>query len=207
MRLNSLQTLAVIAVVVVVLGVSVFVAVGTNGSSETSSPPSQAATTGADGLRLTLSVNTTDLTPGESIGIGVTLSNTLASTYNVSVSSLWPFQAQTQACANQIYPFGVAVFRGRYSAGNVSEGTPLSIFPPVACPMLVRFTSGYFFQPNSDSAMVLPGTGQSTPMSANFTVGRTYTSEAQSQGLTPGVYTVAAADEWGLAVFLYVEVQ
>jgi hypothetical protein len=205
--LNTLQTLAAIAVVVVVLGVSVLVAIGTNGSSETSSLPRQTATTGADGLRLTLSLNTTDLTQGESIGIDVTLSNTLASTYNVSVSSLWPFQAQTQACGNQIYPFGVAVFRGRYSAGNVSEGTPLNIFAPIACPQSVRFISGYFFQPNSDSAMVLPGTGQSIPMSANVTVGRTYTSESQSQGLTPGVYTVAAADEWGLAVFLYVEVQ
>jgi hypothetical protein len=205
--LNTLQALAIIGTVAIALGVSVFVPVTTSGPTGTSPLPSGVAATGDNGLQLRLSLNATQISPGQSIGIDMSVFNTLSSTNNVSASTLTPFNVQTGACPNQVYPFGVAVFQGRYFAGNVSQGTPLQIFPPTPCPMFIRYISGYVFQPNSNAAVILPGgNGSSSPMSTNVTVGQTFGGVAQSAVLSPGLYTVAAADEWGVAVFLYVQV-
>jgi hypothetical protein len=204
--LNTLQTFAIIGAVVIALGVSVFVPVSTNGTGGTSPLPSGVAATGHNGLQLQLSLNATEINPGRSIGINVSVLNTLPSINNVSASTLSSFNVQTGSCPNQSYPFGVAVFQGRYFAGNVSQGTPLQIFPNTPCPMFIRFISGYVFQPNSNAAAILPGGSGSVPMSTSLTVDRTYTGYSQSAELAPGLYTVAAADEWGVAVFLYVQV-
>jgi len=198
---------AIVGAVVIALGVSLFVPVASPGTGGTSPLPSGVAATGDNGLQLQLSLNATEITPGQSIGINVSVLNTLPSTNNVSASALSPFDVRIGSCPNQDYPFGVAVFQGRYFAGNVSQGTPLQIFPDAPCPMFIRFISGYVFQPNSNAAVILPGgNGSSTTMSTNVTVGGTYTGYSRSTALAPGLYTVAAADEWGVAVFLYVQV-
>jgi hypothetical protein len=204
--LNTLQTLAIVGAVVIALGASLFVPVASNGTVGTPPLPSGVAATGHNGLQLQLSLNATKLSPGQSIGINVSVFNTLPLANNVSAANLLPFDVRTGSCPNQLYPFGVAVFQGRYFAGNVSQGTPLQIFPNTPCPLFIRFISGYIFQSNSDVAAILPGGNGSSKMSTNVTVGLTYTGYSQAAKLTPGLYTIAAADEWGVAVFLYVQV-
>ena len=198
---------AIVGAVVIALGVSLFVPVASPGTGGTSPLPSGVAATGNNGLQLQLSLNATQITSGQSIGIGVSVLNTLPTTNNVSASTLTPFDVRLGSCPNQNYPFGVAVFQGRYFAGNVSQGTPLQIFPNAPCPLFIRFISGYVFQPNSNLAVILPGgNGSASPMSNSVTVGGTYTGYSQTTALAPGLYTVAAADEWGVSVFLYVQV-
>ena len=82
---------AIVGAVVIALGVSLFVPVASPGTGGTSPLPSGVAATGNNGLQLQLSLNATQITSGQSIGIGVSVLNTLPTTNNVSASTLTPF--------------------------------------------------------------------------------------------------------------------
>jgi len=134
--------------------------------------------------------------------VNVTEFNTLSSLNEVNASGQWQIQGALSSCPNtNVQPFGIAVYKGHYTAQNVSQGTQLQIFPITPCPMYIRLVTGYLFQPNSDMATVLPGSG-STPMTASVDINGTYT--GMGQALPPGgAYTVVASDEWGALAFLY----
>jgi hypothetical protein len=184
---------------------------GTTTTESTTTGPTTATAQSSNGLQLRASVNVTSLTSGEALQVSVSEYNTLAITNNVTAEKSWGVNGLfLGACPNvYVQPFGVALFQGRYTAQNVSQATPLSIFAPAACPMYVRLITGYVFLPQSINAAVLPGgdltTG--TPMSANITVNGVYTEGTQSYPLNPGLYTVVAGDEWGTLEFLYISVE
>jgi hypothetical protein len=154
-------------------------------------------------------VNDTSISQGQPLGLNISEYNTLSSTNNASASTQWVVQGATQPCPNQLYPFGISVFQGHYGANNVTQGTPLQIFPITACPMFIRLITGYVFQPQSVNASVLPGSGNgTTAMETVVTIGMNYTGiPGQGQPLTAGAYTLVASDEWGNLAFLYVTVQ
>jgi hypothetical protein len=106
------------------------------------------------------------------------------------------------SCGNGAYPFGVAIFVGKYTATNVTLATPLRIYPTVPCPLDLRNITAYLFQPGSDLAQVLPSsTNATTPMLANVTASSDYGSGTTPLG--PGTYTIAAGDEWGSLATVY----
>jgi len=221
-----------LSVVVVVLVAAAFLinlqpgANSTTGStsvtSTTSSTVTQSATSIGTGgsyvnspenLQLRLSANASSTGgSGGSVAVQIRASeyNTLASANNVSASTKWGLDGlKLGACGVEAYPFGVALYSGSYSAGNVSQATPLQIYPVVACPMLIRYVTGYLFQPTSDLAVILPSgpNATATPMSANVTATAEYTMgaglTASSSPLRPGTYSVAAGDEWGSVVVIH----
>ncbi|MGD0318858.1 MAG: hypothetical protein ABSB56_04090 [Nitrososphaerales archaeon] len=154
-----------------------------------------------------LELNGSRIASGATLGIIVSDYNPSTTELNLSKESAWALDGlSTGGCPSLYYPFGIAVFQGRYTSANVSQAVPLQIFPVVPCPLLVRYITGYLFQPMSDNATVLPGTGE-VPMETWVSVGGTYgTGGNQSNGLTPfapGNYTVAAGDEWGNLAFTY----
>ena len=69
----------------------------------------------------------------------------------------------------------ITIFQGRYTAQNISQGTPLDIFAPVACPNYSRLITEYIFQPNSMDAYAMPVCfiTPATPMSAQITINGT----------------------------------
>jgi hypothetical protein len=161
----------------------------------------------SDALRLQMSISSNETTMGQTIQVNVSEFNTLASQNNISTSEGYQVPVALSACPNTNFqPFGIALYRGHYTAQNVSLGAQLQIFPPTACPLYERYISGYVFEPNSDIATILPGSGL-TPMSASLDiVNGTAVGEGQGTLLDPGSYTVVAADEWGNMVFLYFQV-
>lgn len=163
-----------------------------------------------DGLRLYLAINATEVTQGQSVLVKVSEYNTLSAANNVSSAQTWDVAGlRMNSCYSSLYPFGVALFQGRYTSGNVSDARALQIFPVVPCPLFIRYISGYVFSPRSDAAVVLPGTGEPTPMVANATITGFYPSGPvgpQSQPLLLGTYTIVAGDEWGAVAYLYFRV-
>jgi hypothetical protein len=220
------RVVAVLSVVVIVLlagGFLVATQMGattsTSGSSATSSTESQSATsttTGAStvstpqGLQLRLSVGASysgGASGNTTIQIGVDEYNTLASANNVSVARQFGMNGLSLgSCGMEAYPFGVALYRGAYTTGNVSAATPIQIYPITACPMLLRLVTAYLFQPTSDMAVILPSgpNAAATPMSANITATTEYGSgmSLSYTPLGPGTYSVAAGDEWGSVVVI-----
>jgi hypothetical protein len=139
--------------------------------------------------------------------------NTLAAANNVSMADHWPLDGLTLgACGTATMPFGVALYKGTYTAGNVSRATPLQIYPVVPCPMLIRYVTGYLFQPSSDFAVILPSgpNATATEMTANVNATAEYVLDANltasstpTDPLGPGTYSVAAGDEWGSVVVVH----
>jgi hypothetical protein len=156
-------------------------------------------------------VNGTTLSSGQALQISVSEYNTLSVTNNVSAEKNWAVGGLTLGVCPNIYvqPFGMAVFQGRYTAPTISQGTPLHIFAPVACPNYIRLITSYIFLPESIDAAVMPGGDltSATPMSANITVNGIYTQGTQSHPMDSGLYAIVAGDEWGTIEFVYVTVK
>jgi len=201
-----MKPLAVIGAVAAALVVAALLATpsflgGASSSTSSSTSSTATSTVGSHGLQLRLALNSTSLASGTRLGITVSEYNTEPTANNVTKADLWQIQGLSLgACATEgysVYPFGIAVLSGRYSEANASKGTPLEIYPVVACPMFLRLVTGYLFEPMNDSALILPSSGSSpTLMAANVTVSGEYPT-GSLQPLSPGVYTVVAGDEWG----------
>jgi hypothetical protein len=237
------STVAVaVAVAVVVVGAGLFAiqqgstTSGSHASSSTSYTTSLSTTssTGSsggittgvanstDGLQLQLKL---DFYHGADAGVNgssmVTMTvdeyNLRVSSSNVSASSSWAVNGLSDGpCGSFDLPYGVAIYQGFLTEANLTGGQlqPLQIYPPVACPMFVRYVTGYLFQPSSDMALILPGTGNATQMLSTVNATGIYSpNSAVSSGMggltsveTPfpaGTYTAVAGDEWGALVVLH----
>jgi hypothetical protein len=169
----------------------------------------QAYQVSSNGLWLQLSISQGTVAVGQSLVISVDSYNPTGGPLNVTTARAWAVQGlRADSCYSSVYPFGLAVFQGTYTAGNVSQGKPLQIFPNVPCPMLIRLVTGYYFSPDSSNATVLPGTGSSISISIRLAVAGTYPGQGTTpQPFTTGSYTVVAGDEWGTLVFLHFQVR
>ena len=209
MKRNGLSspTLALLIIGVFLLTAAAVVATQAGGPTRTNSTTTTASNSASvssiQGLRLDVGLSTTVLQPGQTLQVSVSEYNSLGTANNVSASKQWPVQVALGACPNlDMQPFGIAVYSGHVGAQNLSQATQLRIFPLAPCPLLMRLVTGYYFQPSSASATVLPSAGGSpSPMSANVNVSAIYTEQAKP--LPQGAYTLVAADEWGAVAFLY----
>ena len=213
--MNSRLAVAVSTAVVVLLAAGFLTTVQQGANTSTTSQSSITIGTGGSfvnapqNLQLRLSVNASSAPA--TFQIIVDEHNTLAAANNVTVGRAWPVTGLSLgACGTQAYPFGVALYRGSYTAENASKAQALQTNPVVACPMMIRYVSGYLFHPSSDLAVVLPSgpNATATRMSANVTAAGEYAGGAgavsSSTPLVPGTYTVAAGDEWGSLVLVHV---
>jgi hypothetical protein len=200
---NSSVFIAIAAVVVVAALASTFV-VFPSGPGTIKGGQRVATVTSLNGLQLTLQISAFRISSGGSITINVTETNTNAKPLNQSAAHDWPLQGlRINTCYTSVYPFGVAVYQGHYTDKNVSSAKPLQLFPFVPCPLLFRYISGYYFEPSSDMAVILPGTGSSLQMTKGLAASGNYTVGNDSTPFPPGQYTVAAGDEWGAYTLVY----
>jgi len=170
-----------------------------------------------NGLELQASINATTITSGQTVNVTVGDYNTLRAMNNFSASDDWPLKGLNDgSCGTVNKPFGAAVFRGYYTASDVSSAKQLQLYSPYAvysCPAIFSGISQYSFYPQSYTALVWPS-GSAGPTSL-FRVRATglevngfwntvpLIQYSYHTELTPGVYTVAAGDEWGNLLFLY----
>jgi hypothetical protein len=167
----------------------------------------------ANGLSLSLSLGSTSYNSVQQVTIVIDETNTLSNTNSVSASDKLPLSGlNVSSCGTLNYPFGVAVFQGYYTSGDISSATPLRIFNSTAtfgCPMVLSDINRYAFQPSSDVAAIFQSSGTNPVETENMNA------EAQTNGywmasqnlneynFSPGVYTVVGGDEWGSLVVLH----
>ena len=172
-----------------------------------------AASNSISGLSLSLSLDSAIYQSGQTVNIAVDEINTLKKTNNVSAAGNWAFPGLSLGpCGTLNYPFGIAIFQGYYTAGNLASATPLKLDNPdavYACPMILAEISTYAFQPSGDTADVFQLGGidpvLTEGMNAQIHPAGYWTGSPNGvlTSFVPGVYTVVAGDEWGALVVLH----
>jgi hypothetical protein len=189
---------------------------------------SQTASATTNGIKLSTSINATELNMGQILAISISLSNTLPKVNAINTSANWPFNG----VAVQLWPYcygvpaRIAILQGNYSIQELPAVTNVTF--PFTCSGGAGGISSATFQPNSDQVNL---NGNSPPylLSLNFTTSGYYDLANLSQqsiepvisqpgefyvprdmpsaiSFAPGVYTVAVADEWGGYNILHFEV-
>jgi hypothetical protein len=115
-------------------------------------------------------------------------------------------------CGTSGFPFGIAIFQGKYSSAEVSKAMPLLIFDPAdpwPCPFQAFKITSYNFKPSSNIATLF-NVSNANPQTIemNTIIKATYYWTGHSSNIVqhtfePGVYTVVAGDEWGAVVVLH----
>ena len=173
-----------------------------------------ASSQSANGLSLSLSLDSTTYKPGDTITMVVSEKSILKTTNKLLVSDKWPIHGlSVDICGTRSFPFGVAILRGNYTSGNVATAAPLILYNPngivQGCLPPVLNVTAYHFEPLSDIA-TLDGTAidQSATfeMSTEVSVWSYWAGippNAVQHDFEPGVYTVVAGDEWGAVVVVH----
>jgi len=176
-----------------------------------------ASSTSANGLSLSLALDSTTYQPGQQVAMAVDVKNILSVENDVPVSDNWSYaNLEIGPCDNGPggfgYPYGIAIFQGNYTSLGLSNATPLalydySVLPPCPGPMP---STAFDFKPLSDIATIISGSssfpdstvGMNTQLAATgyWTGVRPDTS---GHGFGSGVYTVVGGDEWGNLVILH----
>jgi len=156
-------------------------------------------------LSLGASLNATVVAPNQTISLRMTDTNTLYFHDVLAFSSGWRLKnLSVPPCDSS--PFGIGVYQGRYTLGNISSATSLAYYPQglayFGCS--IEWTNSFNFGPRqtiNDSAEIhgyftpgyttLPGGGETWGIFHPY---------------KPGTYTVAVGDEWGHVVLLYFRV-
>jgi hypothetical protein len=172
-----------------------------------------AASNSISGLSLSLSLDSATYQPGQTVNIAVDEFNTLTKTNNVAAAGNWASPGLSVGpCGTLNYPFGIAIFQGYHTAGDLAYAAPLKLDNPNAvynCPMILAEISTYAFQPSGDSADVFQLGGiepvLTEQMNAQIHLTGYWTGSPNGilNGFAPGVYTVVAGDEWGALVVLH----
>ena len=160
------------------------------------------------GLHLALALNATIYHPGMDIFIVLDEQNTLSSENKVRISSKWRLNGLVTStpCNHTKNPFGVAVYQGDYPADKLVKIKPLYLFDPrnmyhcVAGPS-INFT--YVFKPFSDLITLRPDDAELSTMKDEIKINSYWTDSGEFKTFEPGVYTVAAADEWGALAIVH----
>ena len=193
------------------------------------------STTSASGLQLIETINASTITVGQSVNVSVSILNTRPSVNTVLPSSDFPFQGVPVALWPPCYfglPAAVVVLNGSYSLQDLQKVANVTF--SYGCMEGVRIEH-VIFQPNSYEANITGLGGAVTTsnetlgpfhMALNFTTAGSWNllnlskepnipilGESQDPGnppadtaFTPGLYTIAVADEWGQAVVMHLTV-
>ncbi|MDH2908301.1 MAG: hypothetical protein PXX83_09440 [Candidatus Nitrosotalea sp.] len=155
-------------------------------------------------LKLYMYTNSDILQPGQSIGITISVNNTLETPVDVASQNNWSYSgANTGPCFTIGY--GVSILDGFYDENNMSEGKILNLFNPgILCPFVQETAKAYEFQPHSgyvkeSQCKSIEGIQCRTDM---YQMGQDYKfdgywDEGVVKPFTSGMYTIVGADEWG----------
>jgi hypothetical protein len=187
----------------------------------------------SNGLRLTLSTNSTELVVGQGLNVTLSIDNTLGSVNSVKPSNDWLMHGVPVGLWPPCYfglPAEAAVLQGNFSTRDISSAANITF--SYICMEGVN-VDHVVFQPNSDQVNLtglydVTSTNQTLGpfhMSLSFTTGGYWNLQNLSQQLnipilgeqypprppasvpfSPGVYTIAVGDEWGQVALIHVTV-
>ena len=156
-------------------------------------------------LKLLMSTDSDIIQPGKSIGITISVNNTLATPVDVPAQNNWSYpNVSTGPC--QKINYGISILDGFYDKNNLTQGKSLNLFNSgiILCPNIQETAKMYEFQPSSGDVKQVQcksiegfqcETG-SYQMGQNYKFDD-YSDQGIVQPFKSGIYTLVGADEWG----------
>jgi hypothetical protein len=149
---------------------------------------------------LYLNISSTAIPSDGSVNITAWVISTYPSIHNITAANSWAVDSGglwTRICTSG-FPIGVGVMQGHYDSTNVTSGTLLTLIrPAVLCPVQLMTPQWFAFESQSSSALVSVNNNIGTWDIRSAIIFSGTSVVSQGAQLTPGVYTVVAADEWG----------
>ncbi len=158
----------------------------------------------SNGLALSLSMNSTLVRSNGSFTLVLALSNPTLHVVQVSRADSWyvPFLNDSWPCGVQLAPYGYVVYRGYYTVSNISLGRDVLRQPNYFCIETgTESPSSYSVPPVWSSSVRVYAIDGGWVSQGSYEVGVTSLGSS-----SPGVYTIAAGDEWGSLVLLHFSV-
>jgi hypothetical protein len=163
-------------------------------------------------ISLGASLNSTNVSQNQTIRVTASDRNSLRFADELPLSEDWGVQNLTLgACVfPAVYPFGVAIFQGKYTPDNVSSAKSLLLYPDFpgevySCPSAYISRDYIKFRPLQNISL-------SMRFSGYYTYGFTPVPGLPGGTLgihhpfAPGEYTLVAGDEWGHVKMSYFQV-
>lgn len=150
-------------------------------------------------LKLFISTDSTYTSPGNPVGVDISLNNTGSTPLILTKSDNWPRNDLSSGpCSN--LPFGMAILKGYYTEQNMSNANSLVIFQNIPCPLPAKIKS-YTFQPLSSKATqecdsLFSCTGL-VDMKTHLEISGFVDNNSPHHPFSIGTYTIIAGDQWG----------
>ena len=169
-----------------------------------STQSAQYSTGSAHALILTLTLNSSVLSQGQTVSLTIVERNALDGRNNVTSSSNWAFEELgVGPCGSLNYHFGFEVLSGYYTSAftELDSAQKVQLYQPGAyfCPAMLNVAS-YSFSPQSDQADVMGGCDPepciTKQLNSTSTI-KEYWNMNRFDVLPVGFYTVVVGDEWG----------
>ncbi len=149
-------------------------------------------------LALNVSLNSTQLSTGQGIGMDISLVNTATHTLTINPEHDWPLKKWSLMPCLFHLPFGIALLQGDYTTDNMTQGNKLPLYQSGIYMCRTIGIVDYVFEPSSSQATIETYNSTSYPVTMQYHVAfNGYYQNQKFQPLTPGVYTLVGDDEWG----------
>ncbi len=152
----------------------------------------------ASQLVFAMSLNSTQITRGQSMGMDLSLANNSPNTLVINPEHNWPLRKWSMGPCLFHLPFGMALLQGDYTIQNMTEGQHLPLYP---AGLYVCKTIGivdFVFQPSSTKATIETYNSTNYPVTMQYHLSfNGYYDGQKFQSFLPGVYTVVGDDQWG----------
>jgi hypothetical protein len=157
-------------------------------------------------ISMSVSLNSTEIGQNQILKVTVSDRNSLRFADELPMSNNFRIQNLSSSPCGGLFPFGVAVFQGRYDLGNITSAKAIEIFDDFSayfCPAMI-FTSTFTFEGQQTVTRQVDLVGYWTAGETPHPGGGV--SEGVLHQFLPGEYTLAAGDERGHVQMAYFQV-
>ncbi|MDE1829732.1 MAG: hypothetical protein KGI25_05370 [Thaumarchaeota archaeon] len=152
----------------------------------------------ASHLGLAMSLNSTEIKLGQSMGMDISLTNTSPNTVVLDPEHNWPLRKWSMGPCLFHLPFGMALMQGYYTTQNMTDGQRLPLYPTGVYMCKTIGIVDFVFEPSSTKATIETYNSTNYPVTMQYHVGfNGYYDGQKFQSFVPGVYTVVGDDQWG----------
>lgn len=203
-------------VVLLVVSTTAGYSIGTNNAKTTT--VTNTVTNGPSSLKVHVTANLAGTGANQTIVANVWEENTLPAKNNVTAADAWsPLLGNLSASGPYLpyscdssWPIGVGLMEGHQAISNISLGKYISPSKATYCMAYTNWYTYFVFSPNNSTAIgghyLYYGNTLLNYSSTDLNVTWKVPWQVTVYGLSPGVYTVVGADEWGHIALAYVTI-